>query len=528
MANTADPSRGTGPSRNAVSFFSGLPLSMKFGLTLAPLLLTAVVVILLTRASLRSNAQDLIAARRVKELTVSALALLLTQDDASKELLIDMQSIEASQRKIAAYDQGRKTFDQMRTLTRSARLTALIAELEVLDDKKLRAIDTHVLEVMGEGKAEEARTIYFKEYGPVRAQFEATLRKLGDEAEAIAVAEAKRMDDRNTSALRDISTALASGLMFVGLIMLAVTRHVNRCLRETTSLLEREAATTSKSIKVLSVTSNSLARGAGEVANALNNTGDSMKSVFGMTRHNAQTAAEANELTKQARSAAEKGTRDMEAMSTALGEIKRSSNGISTIIKTINEIAFQTNILALNAAVEAARAGEAGLGFAVVAEEVRSLAQRSAKAASETSDRIQDSIQKSERGFDLGIGITQSFSDIAKQTSQIDELVATIASSSRTQSDQISEVNTAVEKMDMATQKNALAAEQSATASTELSGQVSTLLSAVDTLGSLIEGRRREPAKAAMGSRLATPTRGVPSRSSGIAPGVAHAGKWQP
>src|SRR6185436_4500232 len=103
---------------------------------------------------------------------------------------------------------------------------------------------------------------------------------------------------------------------------------------------------------------------------------------------------------------------DMDGMNQAMGAIKAASDNIAKIIKTIDEIAFQTNILALNAAVEAARAGEAGMGFAVVADEVRSLAQRSALAAKETAEKIEDSILKSRRGAEMSGKVAASLQQI--------------------------------------------------------------------------------------------------------------------
>ena len=123
----------------------------------------------------------------------------------------------------------------------------------------------------------------------------------------------------------------------------------------------------------------------------------------------------------------------MQAMTTAMEAIKVSSDDIAKIIKTIDEIAFQTNILALNAAVEAARAGEAGMGFAVVADEVRNLAQRSAQAAKETAAKIEGAIGKTAQGVEISAKVAQALNDIVAKVRQVDELVAEVASASREQ-----------------------------------------------------------------------------------------------
>ena len=207
-----------------------------------------------------------------------------------------------------------------------------------------------------------------------------------------------------------------------------------------------------------------------------------------MTKQNAGNAQKAKELAKQARQAADQGAQNVQTMNTAMGAIKISSDEIAKIIKTIDEIAFQTNILALNAAVEAARAGEAGMGFAVVADEVRNLAQRSAQAAKETAEKIEGAIAKTAQGVTISAQVAEGLTEILAKVRQVDELVAEVASASLEQSQGIEQVNTAVTQMDKVTQSNAASAEESASASEELKAQADTLKAAVQELMTLVGG----------------------------------------
>ncbi|HEU5396521.1 MAG TPA: methyl-accepting chemotaxis protein, partial [Verrucomicrobiae bacterium] len=213
------------------------------------------------------------------------------------------------------------------------------------------------------------------------------------------------------------------------------------------------------------------AQGSSEQAASLEETSSSLEEMASMTRRNAENAQKANELAKQARVAADRGVEDMKQMNGAMEAIKTSSDDIAKIIKTIDEIAFQTNILALNAAVEAARAGEAGMGFAVVADEVRNLAQRSAQAAKETAAKIEGAIARTGQGVEITRKVAETLNDIVGKSRQVDELVAEVSSASREQSEGITQVNTAVGQMDKVTQSNAAGAEESAAASEELNAQ---------------------------------------------------------
>jgi hypothetical protein len=198
----------------------------------------------------------------------------------------------------------------------------------------------------------------------------------------------------------------------------------------------------------------------------------------------------------------------MQAMTTAMSEIKTSSDEIAKIIKTIDEIAFQTNILALNAAVEAARAGEAGMGFAVVADEVRSLAQRAAQAAKETAVKIESAVTKTSQGVLISEKVVKSLQEIVTKARQVDELAGEVATASREQSQGIEQVNTAVSQMDKVTQSNAANAEESASASEELSAQAEAMKEAVRELLRLVDGNDagRENVRPVVASKRGSPT----------------------
>ena len=239
-----------------------------------------------------------------------------------------------------------------------------------------------------------------------------------------------------------------------------------------------------------------------------------------MTKRNAETAGKVKELGSEARKAGDLGVKDMTALVSAMDAIKTSSADIAKIIKTIDEIAFQTNILALNAAVEAARAGEAGAGFAVVADEVRNLAQRCAQAAKETATKIEDAVQKSAVGAEISSKVAKSLEEIVGKARQVDEMAGEVAAASQEQSQGIAQVNTAVTQMDKVTQSNAANAEESAAAAEELTAQAESLREAVADLLRLVDGQGRQAgalAATASGSRHAGVKRGVAKPQKTIA-----------
>ncbi len=208
---------------------------------------------------------------------------------------------------------------------------------------------------------------------------------------------------------------------------------------------------------------------------SLEETASSMTSMTDTVQRNAENAQAANALARSAKEQAERGGAVVSQAVTAMREINESSKKIADIISVIDEIAFQTNLLALNASVEAARAGDQGRGFAVVASEVGNLAGRSATAAKEIKELIEDSTRKVHNGTELVEQSGGTLQEIVEGVQKVTKVVADIAVASQEQSTDIGEVNRSVAQMDTFTQQNSALVDKAATASSQLSDQTDRL-----------------------------------------------------
>jgi methyl-accepting chemotaxis protein len=221
--------------------------------------------------------------------------------------------------------------------------------------------------------------------------------------------------------------------------------------------------------------SQTLAHGTTEQASVVEEFSCSIAEIAHKTKENAKLATSAHDLGNTIKNNAEKGSEQMEQMVSAVKDIGESSRSIGKIIKLIDDIAFQTNILALNAAVEAARAGQHGKGFAIVAEEVRSLASKSADAAKDTGVLITNSIEKTEYGVSIANETAESLAEIVTGINVNSSIVGEIARSSEEQTVAIDQINKGIEQVAQVVARNSGTAQESAAASQEMSGQAAVL-----------------------------------------------------
>ncbi len=217
--------------------------------------------------------------------------------------------------------------------------------------------------------------------------------------------------------------------------------------------------------------SQSLADGTTRQASAIEEISATIHEVSDQISNTAQNAAKAGDLSKSTQDKVNQQDTEIQNMVAAMNEISDTSKEIEKIIKTIEDISFQTNILALNAAVEAARAGDAGKGFAVVADEVRNLANKSAEAAKSTSSLITASIDAVDKGSKIALATAESMKEVKEMSSQTADLISEIASASAEQNESIRQINTGVEQISQVIQTNSATAEETAASCEELSGQ---------------------------------------------------------
>lgn len=369
---------------------------------------------------------------------------------------------------------------QMKDILAKQSYTPAMAFFDLRDNQFIPAIQ--------KGNKAKATELVF---GAMRDQYELH-RKAIDEVVSLSTTRNASVEAAAASAIKTktrvmIMVALVGILGLCGLafvITRSITGPIFRVVHGLTMGAEQLAAGSGQ----VSRSSQHLADGASEQASSLEESSASLEEMSAMTRQNAENSNKASMLMVEAAALVSAAVQAMKGMSNAIDTIKASSAETAKIVKTIDEIAFQTNLLALNAAVEAARAGEAGSGFAVVAEEVRTLARRSAEAAKSTADLIEGSQQNADAGVSVAADMAKHLQSVHDSSAKISRLIAEVATASKEQAQGLSQINIAISEMDKVVQQNAATAEESAGAAEELSVQAQELDGMIAELIAVVGG----------------------------------------
>ncbi len=262
--------------------------------------------------------------------------------------------------------------------------------------------------------------------------------------------------------------------------LLESLKHIQEDMNKTLQEVHASSVQVLSSAEQVNTGAQSLSQGATEQASSIEELSANMQDISHSIQASTKTAGEAYKLQGEAGVAVLQSNEKMEEMRKAMDDITAKSNEISKIIKTIDDIAFQTNILSLNAAIEAARAGAAGKGFAVVADEVGNLAQKSAKAAQNTGLLIEETIEAVEKGAKITEETAESLNSVSKSTEEVNTLIEKISSASSKDLEGITSLNQGLQQISSVVQANSATAEQSAAASEELTGQANKMNESVE------------------------------------------------
>lgn len=340
-----------------------------------------------------------------------------------------------------------------------------------------------------EGKSAELIILLNQDCAPTFKKFSDAIIAVRESSRSAAQASAAAVVETGRTATNRNWTLLGlvalAGAVLTQLIVRS-TNRVDRTLSEIVHQLSSGARQVTSAAGAISASSQLLANTTSEQASALEQTSASSHQLSATTQANAESAREVAGFMTVVDSQVSEANVTLEKMITSMKEISDSSSKISRIIQVIENISFQTNILALNAAVEAARAGELGLGFSVVADEVRNLAQRSSQAAKDTAELIEESIRRAKDGNSQVGEVVATIHAITDSTKRVKSLIDTVNAGSAEQARGISQISTATQQLEQSNQRSAAQAEECASASEQLNAQSQTMFNMVGRLHELV------------------------------------------
>jgi len=321
------------------------------------------------------------------------------------------------------------------------------------------------------------------------------------EAVAVSAAALREADNQKAlqaaaaswSALREVMWVLTFGVL-ASLVLSAVSasvliRGITRPVNALILRLAQGSQTVEQASGALSSSAHDLLQGVKGNSASLSEIAAALEELNSMTQRNAHDSSQASDLMAQVKNSFELGQESMIRLTKAMNDVSASGQEIAKIIKLIDGIAFQTNLLALNAAVEAARAGEAGAGFAVVADQVRTLATRSAEAAKSTAELLVTAINGINAGVEMAGQTSGTFTSVEGQVGTVTKLFSDVAEASREQSSGISRIRDSMTSMDKVSREGTEQADKSDRSAQALVAQAVDLHGAVDELTELVHGR---------------------------------------